>query len=215
MTATSTGTDSPGTGANGRKLVGDARPRKALPNTRRANAFYVAKLVVGIFLLPFWPVIMAVEAKDAYYVNHYFLTLHHCVRTLLNAIKNQTWTRIFKYNVFLSTKAVEESLGERMGACTRCAKCCKMLQCDYLAYDQKSHEYFCSVYNTPFWVFGACGRYPIDQTDIDDYNCPGFAFPESVALAEAKAARARASGLNQPGGLIQIGKLPSAPVRAS
>jgi hypothetical protein len=189
-------TTAPGKGSSGAKIVGEPRPRRPLPNTRLRNALYIGKIALGILLVPFWPIFMAVEAKDAYYVNHYFLTLYHSLRTLRHSIQNGTWKRIFKYNLWTSAREVEERLGSRLGACTRCAKCCKMLQCTYLAYDQRSHEYTCSVYNTPFWIFGACGRYPIDERDIDDYNCPGFAFPESVE-------RARAAGR----GLIQIGRV--------
>src|SRR5205807_1826550 len=112
----------------------------------------------------FWPIFVSLEAKDAYYVNHYFETMWHCLRTMRNAYRNRSWGRFVKYNL-ADLGWVEEQLGSRLGACTRCAKCCKMLQCEYLAYDKKSHEYFCSVYNTPYWILGACGRYPVDQAD--------------------------------------------------
>lgn len=180
----------------GSKIVGDARPRRELPNSRAGNIAYLGVLVLGLFLFPFWPIFVSLQARDPYYVNHYFETLYHCLKTLRNAIRNGSWGRIFKYN-FAPPKKIEEQLGSRLGACTRCAKCCKMLQCEYLAYDKKSHEYFCSVYDTRYWVFGACGRYPVDQADIDDYNCPGFAFPESVERAKSAP----------PGALIQIGRL--------
>jgi hypothetical protein len=179
------------------RIAGAPRPRRPLPNTRASNILHIAKYAVGLPLMPLWPIFMSIVAKDAYYVNHYFETLWHVIRTMRNAWRNRSWGRIFKYNVWKTPLEIEEALGSRMGACTRCAKCCKMLQCDYLAYDKGSHEYFCSVYNTPFWIFGDCGRYPIDQQDIDDYNCPGFAFPESVAAAEGRPA----------GGLIQIKRL--------
>ncbi|HVY61470.1 MAG TPA: hypothetical protein VHF22_07440 [Planctomycetota bacterium] len=183
-------------GKSGAKITGEARPRRKLPNTRLGNLLYLGKLLLGFFLMPFWPIFVSIGARDAYYVNHYFETLWHCLRTMRNAIRNGSWGRIFKYNL-ADTRQIEEQLGARMGACTRCAKCCKMLQCDYLAYDRKTHEYFCSVYDTPYWILGACGRYPIDQTDIDDYNCPGFAFPESVEKARFAT----------PAALVQIGKL--------
>jgi hypothetical protein len=38
--------------------------------------------------------------------------------------------------------------------------------------------YFCRLYKTRYWDYGTCGRYPIDQADIDDHGCPGFAFPQ-------------------------------------
>jgi hypothetical protein len=170
-----------------RDASGDpSRPRRAMPNTRRKNLWYLAQLVFAIPLVPLWPVFVSIESRDAYYVNHYFETLYNCFRTLYHAIVNRSVLRIIKYNFFTTTAYVEEQLGSRLGACTRCAKCCKMLQCEYLAYNKQEHEYYCSVYNTPYWVFGACGRYPIDQSDVDDYNCPGFAFPESVAAAAGK-----------------------------
>jgi hypothetical protein len=184
-------------GSSSPKIAGPPKPRRELPNTKLKNVLYALEIIVGLPLFPFWPIFISIASKDPYYVNHYFETLWEACRTLVNAIKNRSIGRFLKYNVLMSTRFVEERLGERLGACTRCAKCCKMLQCEYLAYDKNSHEYFCSVYNTPYWIFGACGRYPVDQSDIDDYNCPGFAFPDSVEASRAVA----------PGGLIQIGKL--------
>jgi hypothetical protein len=188
------------------RLIRDAsgdplRPRRKLPNTRWGNFVFLLKVLAAVPLVPLWPVFLSIEARDAYYVNHYFETILHGLRTLYHAFKNGSWVRIFKYNIFTTPAYIEEQLGARLGACTRCAKCCKMLKCDYLAYNKKDHEYYCSVYNTPYWIFGACGRYPIDQSDIDDYNCPGFAFPESVAGAAAAGAAA-------PGALLQIGRMP-------
>jgi hypothetical protein len=185
-----------------RDASGDpARPRRKLPNTRAGNLWYLVKIVFAVPLVPLWPVFLSIEARDPYYVVHYFETIWNCLRTLGHAIRNGSWARIFKYNVFTTAAYIEEQLGSRLGACTRCAKCCKMLKCDYLAYNKQSHEYYCSVYDTPYWIFGACGRYPIDQQDVDDYNCPGFAFPESVAAAAA-------AGASAPGAIIQIGRLP-------
>jgi len=178
-------------------IGGAPRPRRKLPNTRLGNAYFVVKLVLGFLLMPLWPIFLSVGSRDAYYVNHYFETLWHSLRTLHNAYRNGSWARIFKYNLTKAPAWIEEQLGSRLGACTRCAKCCKMLQCDYLAYDKKTNEHFCSVYNTPYWFLGACGRFPVDQQDIDDYNCPGFAFPESLERYRTAPA----------GELLQIGRL--------
>lgn len=186
----------PSRGSAALRLVGEPRPRRPMPNTWLGNVATLAKFVIGLPLFPFWPIFVSIASKDAYYVNHYFETLWHSLRTLSNAIRNGSWGRIIRYNLFFSPRWVEERLAQRLGACTRCAKCCKMLQCEYLAYNKGSNEYFCSVYDTPYWIFGACGRYPLDQQDIDDYNCPGFAFPDSVERAKAAAA-----------GLVQIGKI--------
>jgi hypothetical protein len=184
-----------------RDASGDpTRPRRKMPNTRRANVWYAIKVLIALPLVPLWPVFLAIEAREPYYVNHYFETIYNGLRTLWHAYKNGSVTRFVKYNIFTTPAYIEEQLGARLGACTRCAKCCKMLQCDYLAYNKKDREYYCSVYNTPYWIFGSCGRYPIDQQDIDDYNCPGFGFPESVAAAAG-------AGAPQPI-LLTIGKLP-------
>ncbi len=188
------------------KLIRDAsgdpgRARRKLPNTRLGNLLFIAKFCLAFPFVPLWPVFLWIASRDSYYVVHYFETIWNGLRTIVHAFRNGSWSRIFKYNVFTTPAYVEEQLGSRLGACTRCAKCCKMLKCDYLAYDRKTHEYYCSVYDTPYWIFGACGRYPIDQADIDAYNCPGFAFPESVAAAAA-------AGAQPPGPILQIGRLP-------
>src|SRR4051812_47047356 len=108
-------------GKGGTHIAGEPRPRKALPNTRSANILYLLKLVLGFALFPFWPIFVSIGAKDAYYVNHYFETLWHCFRTMRNAYRNRSWGRFIKYNL-ADTRWIEEQLGSRLGACTRCAK---------------------------------------------------------------------------------------------
>jgi len=166
--------------------------RNKLPNTRLRNVLYLAKLVCAFALVPLWPVFIAWGARDPYYVNHYFETIWHSLRTLKTELRTGSLFRIFKYNLLTSPRRMEAQIASRLGACTRCAKCCKILRCDFLSYSRSSRVYYCSVYNTPYWIFGACGRFPIDQADIEAYNCPGFAFPESVAPRRKAAEKADA-----------------------
>ncbi len=173
-------------------------PHRKLPNTRLRNFTSFLWFAVQLVLFPLWPVFISLAARDPYYATRYFQTMWHCVRTFRNTVRNGSLMRIFKYNVLMSPAEVEHALSIRQGACTRCAKCCKMLQCTYLAYDKGSKQYYCQVFNSKYWIFGSCGRFPLDQQDIDDYNCPGFSFPPAQEAAAAPAPRPQ---------IVQIGKL--------
>ncbi len=154
-----------------------SRPGADLPNTNLKNYLYVAICIVKFFLFPLWPIFVAIEARDPWYCTHYFQTLWQSIRTLRNTLKTGSIRRMIKYNIVFSPEMVRHQLSVRQGACTRCGKCCKMLQCPYLGFNKEKSTYYCSVYNTKYWIFGSCGRFPLDQQDVDDYNCPGFSFP--------------------------------------
>ena len=102
----------PRRGSSAAGIAGEPRPRRQLPNTWLRNVLYLAKLVVAAPFFPFWPIFLAAVSRDAYYVNHYFETLWHCVRTLRNAFRNRSWGRIFKYNLMVP-RAIEAQLGSQ------------------------------------------------------------------------------------------------------
>jgi hypothetical protein len=53
-------------------------------------------------------------------------------------------------------------------SCADCGKCCKKIRCPLQekAYNQ------CMGYNSFYWRYFNCGRYPASQGDIDRYECP-------------------------------------------
>ena len=130
-------------------------------------------------LLPFFPLFpfyMAKQAKDPAIARNYFKTLGYLLRTAMVHIRHGSIVRMVKYNILYGPEQVKAKIDRRRGACTRCAKCCRQYDCIFLGHDEETKDYYCKIYQTEYWYYGTCGRYPIDQVDIDDHACPGFAF---------------------------------------
>jgi len=53
-------------------------------------------------------------------------------------------------------------------SCADCGKCCKKLRCPL---QEKDHNH-CMGYDSFYWRYFNCGRYPLHQGDIDRYDCP-------------------------------------------
>lgn len=51
--------------------------------------------------------------------------------------------------------------------CAGCVKCCIKISCPMLDSDENK----CLVYNSPYWNYFSCGRYPVSQEQIDYYDC--------------------------------------------
>lgn len=53
-------------------------------------------------------------------------------------------------------------------SCGDCGKCCRKIKCPFQ--DKKNGH--CLSYDSFYWRYFNCGRYPISQRDIDLYECP-------------------------------------------
>lgn len=53
-------------------------------------------------------------------------------------------------------------------SCGDCGKCCRTIGCPFQ--DKKNGT--CLSYNTFYWRYFDCGRYPATQREIDFYECP-------------------------------------------
>ena len=133
---------------------------------------------------PFWPFFIAYEAKDWSIARNYFGTLWYCMKVVVAHIRFGSMLRLLKYNLFMNPEEMRKRIDLRRGACSRCAKCCKQFDCIFLGQDDQG-EYICKVYRTTYWYYGTCGRYPLEQIDIDYHACPGFSFADSPEAAEA------------------------------
>lgn len=140
---------------------------------------YIAKLLFAFPFFPLLPFMMAYDAKDWSLARNYFGTLGYVARTLMIHFRFGSFARAIKYNIMMSPEQVQARLERRRGACTRCAKCCKQYDCIFLGVNEDK-EHFCKVYGTNYWYYGTCGRYPLDQADIDDHACPGFSFEDGA-----------------------------------
>jgi hypothetical protein len=149
---------------------------------------YTLGLVLKLPLLPLWPIFIAREAKDWSIARRYFRTLAYCFGVVWQQVRFGSVWRLIKYNILLGPDEVKRRISVRRGACTRCAKCCQQFSCIFLGKDKKTSEFYCKVYQTDYWYYGTCGRYPLDQWDIDSHSCPGFSFEVEDTQPARKAA---------------------------
>ena len=52
--------------------------------------------------------------------------------------------------------------------CNTCAQCCTKIYCPLI----NPQTNLCSAYNSTFWRYFNCGRYPMSDKQIEYYSCP-------------------------------------------
>ncbi|MCZ6557011.1 MAG: hypothetical protein O7A69_04440 [SAR324 cluster bacterium] len=73
---------------------------------------------------------------------------------------------------------------EHGASCGSCTRCCKEIGCPVL--DQESG--LCRGYDSFFWRYFNCGRFPTIQPEIDYYGCPKWLMNPEPVFAPAQAA---------------------------
>lgn len=158
-------------------------------HTWASNILHTICFAIQGALIPLWPVFISMTLRDWSFTRHYVRTLRYCLRSAFPKLNgHSSIARVFKYNLLTRPETLRKKVAARQGACTRCAKCCKQLKCIFLGFDEKQSTTYCRIYNTRYWHLGTCGRYPIDQSDIDDHGCPGFAFSDPSIPDQAENA---------------------------
>ena len=155
-------------------------------------ALYTVYTIAQIAALPLWPFFLAYQGKDWSIARRYVKTMRYCLKAVWDHVAYGSLWRMIKYNILHGPEQVKAQIAQRRGACTRCAKCCRAFSCIFLGQDEKSGDYYCKIFGTSYWYYGTCGRYPIDQRDVDDHGCPGFSFlkgetPKARSLPVVKA----------------------------
>ena len=74
------------------------------------------------------------------------------------------------------------------GSCGPCTRCCSKIRCPIL--DPATQ--LCRGYNSFFWRYFNCGRYPSEQSEIDYYLCPKW------EMKDDDAGTRRTPGLTAP-----------------
>jgi hypothetical protein len=59
-------------------------------------------------------------------------------------------------------------LWRQASGCGDCSKCCRKIKCPLV--DEENGN--CMSYNTFYWRYFNCGRFPTSQDEIDRYECP-------------------------------------------
>jgi hypothetical protein len=140
---------------------------------------YTLGILLKLPLLPLWPFFVAWEAKDWSIARNYPKTMKYLLNVVVQHIRFGSFLRLLKYNLLIGPEQVKAAIARRRGACTRCAKCCQQFDCIFLGRDGETREFYCKIYQTDYWYYCTCGRYPLDQWDIDSHACPGFSFVEN------------------------------------
>ena len=98
------------------------------------------------------------------------------------------------YRAPLRENAYLSNSWQHGASCGSCTNCCTMIKCPIL--DTQSG--LCQGYDSFFWRYFNCGRFPVQQTEIDYFGCPkwmmvpgyGELQPEPQAAMEALPAAA-------------------------
>jgi hypothetical protein len=120
-------------------------------------------------VLPVWPLVAALVARDASYALRYAVTLPQVVRHIRGAVRGRSVSR------YIVLKLVPHRLEPQQvsGSCTHCGNCCLYRGCVYLAYDGQGRS-ACRIYGGRVWKMLSCGEYPANAREIDLYACPSF-----------------------------------------
>ncbi len=68
-------------------------------------------------------------------------------------------------------KYVKKQLAKRTGECQLCGRCCCQRKCPFIFQDENTWK--CILHPAKP---ANCHIYPVNQKDIEEYNCPGFSF---------------------------------------
>ena len=157
------------------------------PTARRVVAWVargveLSVIALGWLVLPIWPLVAAVIARDAAYLKDYPRTLVGVVRHIGATWRAHAIERLLIRRLGATTPA--ES-GRIAGECTHCGNCCLYRSCIFLSLDAQGQS-SCNIYGGRVWDALACGDYPLDREDIALYRCPSFEVVPVSAGTDAK-----------------------------
>jgi len=142
------------------------------------SIFFFSLPFFSPLILLFWPVWAAIELRDTKYIRHYPRYFKGGLDYFSQTGGKNYWEWTKKSWRNLISDEVIIGLMKRKGRCLRCGKCCKILKCPMLEWNEKDKKWNCGVYGTKFWSSINCSRFPRNKEDIEEYECPGFRFEE-------------------------------------
>jgi len=145
---------------------------------RKIVAPAVAKLyLLSLYLfLPLMPLLASVLFLRSKYVREYRDTLRK-VRIHIAALKEGPAQHYFHDVMGRASEVPQEIHGE----CVQCGNCCMDRRCVFLeAVDD--NKYQCGIYHSPFRKLSNCGSFPLNQWDIDRYQCPSYTASAAIPI---------------------------------
>jgi hypothetical protein len=138
-----------------------------------ATRTYVACLYLSLPLMPLLASLVFFRKK---YLLQYITTIKKLV-VHIEALREGPVSHYFG-DVMGNVSAVPADIH---GHCAQCGNCCLDRRCVFLE-KKGDAEYQCGIYHSPFRRFSNCGSFPLNQHDIERYECPSYFVPESVPI---------------------------------
>lgn len=116
------------------------------------------------------------------YYKYFFPMVGACLRLARLWLTSEAYRRSFAVSLTappmtspdLNTVKIKSTWNADIFDCDQCTQCCQVLACPLI--DKTNNR--CLSYNSFFWRYFACGRYPISQEQIDFYHCPKWEMRE-------------------------------------
>ena len=134
---------------------------------------------LSLFILP--PLYKAVFAPDAAYKDLPLTIIwKHTYKALWLSVTDKNFIGMYSVKLYDppvlyndTTVRLKDSWKSGKDNCEACENiCCKKIQCPLLK------DNLCLSYGSLFYRYFSCGRYPVNQKQIDIYNCPKWEVTE-------------------------------------
>ena len=134
----------------------------------------IAPVIANLYLislyltLPIMPVLASILFLRIKYVFEYGTTIKK-VMVHIAALKEGPAHHYFTDVMGIGSNPPQAIRGE----CIQCGNCCMDRRCVFLE-NIGERKYQCGIYHSPFRRLSNCGSFPLDQRDIDRYECPSY-----------------------------------------
>jgi len=132
--------------------------------------------LVGFLLAPLFSYYYFNDLKFLKYIKYIFPIVKTSWRLVYLLFTSHSYREEFSLSLIappmtspdLSIVKVKSTWNSDIFNCNQCTKCCQVIKCGLL--DTTNNH--CKSYNSFFWRYFACGRYPVSKQQIEYYGCP-------------------------------------------
>lgn len=148
------------------------------------GVFCMVTFGLGAFLLaPLSSYYLFNDLRFWKYYRYFYPMMKACLRLARLWLTSEAYRKSFAIELTappmtspdLNLVKIKSTWNAAVFDCDQCTRCCRVLACPLI--DEVNHK--CLSYNSFFWRYFACGRYPINQAQIDFYDCPKWEMRES------------------------------------
>jgi hypothetical protein len=125
-------------------------------------------LLTLYLLLPVMPLLASMVLMRWKFVRHYAKSLHK-MRVHLAAIGSGPLQRYLD-DVAGRARQIPDNIE---GSCIQCGNCCMQRQCAFIE-PAADNKFQCGIYNSFWRRFSNCSSFPLNQYDIERYECPSY-----------------------------------------